>query len=583
MTDQLGRYETYTYYRNAEITPSTGDNLKSYTDRKGQTTTFNQYDPVNRLKQVSFGAGSSIQYTYDAVGRVTNILDSVSGEIGYTYQDNGCPSCSGGVNQISQETTPYSTIDYTYDANGRRATMTVSGEPVVTYGYDDAGRLSGITRNVGGVPRTYNLGYDGAGRRASVQIPLANGVDSVVTAYGYDIANRLTGMLIQGGTAQIDNLTYSYDPNGNRTNFTRNTTLPLPPAVSGTSHDTANQMLAFNGKNLTYDANGNLQSRTDVCGATTFTWDARNRLTAINGYKPDCTALTASFSYDAVNRRIAKTINGITTQFVYDVWDVTQEITSGVKTNYVRTLNIDVPLTRITGSTIRHYVKDALGSTVALTDDSGAVKTTYTYDAYGNATATGETSDNPFQYTARENDGTGLYYYRARYYSPEMQRLISEDPIRLNGGDINFFAYTHNNPIRYIDPLGLYDISFSTGFHIPVSPGVAVGPDVSSSIKNYSDNPGNSIVANPIETDVAVGVIADAGVAVGISDLSGTRGKCAGYKINLGAGRYAGAQFTLRQSQDTSKSIFNPLRYIDGLSIGLGVGIASPVSISRGL
>jgi RHS repeat-associated protein len=156
-----------------------------------------------------------------------------------------------------------------------------------------------------------------------------------------------------------------------------------------------------------------------------------------------------------------------------DGWDVIQEITSGVKTNYVRSLNIDEPLTRITGATIRHYVTDALGSTVALTDDSGAVKTTYTYDAYGNATATGETSDNPFQYTSRENDGTGLYYYRARYYSPEMQRFISEDPIRLRGG-INFFAYvdsvgkppvpqtnlyqyTHNNPVNYIDPLGLFD------------------------------------------------------------------------------------------------------------------------------
>lgn len=46
-----------------------------------------------------------------------------------------------------------------------------------------------------------------------------------------------------------------------------------------------------------------------------------------------------------------------------------------------------------------------------------------------------------FQYTSRENDGTGLYYYRARYYSPEMQRFISEDPIRLWGGDINYFAY----------------------------------------------------------------------------------------------------------------------------------------------
>jgi RHS repeat-associated protein len=90
---------------------------------------------------------------------------------------------------------------------------------------------------------------------------------------------------------------------------------------------------------------------------------------------------------------------------------------------------------------------------MALADDTGATMTTYVYDAFGNAIVSGETTDNPFQYTARENDGTGLYYYRARYYSPEMQRFISEDPIRLGGG-INYFSYTQNNPINLTDPTG---------------------------------------------------------------------------------------------------------------------------------
>jgi RHS repeat-associated protein len=94
---------------------------------------------------------------------------------------------------------------------------------------------------------------------------------------------------------------------------------------------------------------------------------------------------------------------------------------------------------------------------MAMADDAGAIKTTYVYDAFGKATATGETSDNPFQYTARENDGTGLYYYRARYYSPEMQRFISEDPIRLSGG-INYHIYTQNNPVNLVDPTGKYAI-----------------------------------------------------------------------------------------------------------------------------
>ncbi len=62
--------------------------------------------------------------------------------------------------------------------------------------------------------------------------------------------------------------------------------------------------------------------------------------------------------------------------------------------------------------------------------------------------------NNPFQYTGRENDETGLYYYRARYFSPEMQRFISEDPIAILG-KINAYAYTDNNPVNYTDPTGL--------------------------------------------------------------------------------------------------------------------------------
>lgn len=104
---------------------------------------------------------------------------------------------------------------------------------------------------------------------------------------------------------------------------------------------------------------------------------------------------------------------------------------------------------------MRYYQIDALGSVIALTDDTGAVKTIYTYDPFGNVSVSGEPSDNPFQYTGRENDGTGLYYYRARYYSPELQRFISEDPIGLLGGDVNFYAYVENDPVNQVDPLGL--------------------------------------------------------------------------------------------------------------------------------
>ena len=203
----------------------------------------------------------------------------------------------------------------------------------------------------------------------------------------------------------------------------------------------------------------------------------KEQITGISGYDSTCTALTASFSYDALNRRISKTINTTTTQFVYDRQDIVQEIQGTVTNNYIRNLNIDEPLTRIKGNgTIRHYTMDALGSVIELTDDTGAVKTTYTYDPFGNVTVSGETSDNPFQYTGRENDGTRLYYYRARYYSPELQRFISEDSILhpanvppeyklqnvpvpsfesrlMNPLNLNAFAFTRNNPVNLTDPM----------------------------------------------------------------------------------------------------------------------------------
>lgn len=142
--------------------------------------------------------------------------------------------------------------------------------------------------------------------------------------------------------------------------------------------------------------------------------------------------------------------------YLYDGLDIIQEIENGmVSANYIRTLNIDEPLARIKADgTLRFYQQDALGSVVALTDENEEIKTHYIYDPYGNTEVIEEASDQPFQFTGRENDGTGLYYYRARYYSPELQRFISENPIGLAGG-INKFVYLSNNPTNRIDPLGL--------------------------------------------------------------------------------------------------------------------------------
>jgi RHS repeat-associated protein len=113
---------------------------------------------------------------------------------------------------------------------------------------------------------------------------------------------------------------------------------------------------------------------------------------------------------------------------------------------------------------------DALGSVIALADSSGSVQTEYTYDAFGKTTFTGASNDNPYQYTGRENDGTSLYYYRARYYHPELQRFISEDPLGFSGSGVNYFTYVANNSINFTDPLGL----LAPGHHYSITRNAAI-------------------------------------------------------------------------------------------------------------
>jgi RHS repeat-associated protein len=98
-----------------------------------------------------------------------------------------------------------------------------------------------------------------------------------------------------------------------------------------------------------------------------------------------------------------------------------------------------------------------------LTDASGTVQTEYSYEPFGAVTASGSSSSNELRYTGREDDGTSLYYYRARYYHPGLQRFISEDPLEFAAGDVNLYAYVQNSPILHADPLGLYTVEYTYG------------------------------------------------------------------------------------------------------------------------
>ena len=91
-------------------------------------------------------------------------------------------------------------------------------------------------------------------------------------------------------------------------------------------------------------------------------------------------------------------------------------------------------------------------------DGTGTLQTQYTYEPFGYATQTGQANTNSYKYTGREDDSSGLDYYRARYYHPRLQRFVAEDPLNFAGGDMNLYAYVNGNPMMYADPYGLFSI-----------------------------------------------------------------------------------------------------------------------------
>ncbi len=294
---------------------------------------------------------------------------------------------------------------------------------------------------VDSITGTITRGYDNLGRLISETTPQGT------VSYSYDTASLLTGMTYSLGSSILGNLAYSYDLAGRRAqmggSFART---GLPQAVTSATYNTANELTQWGATALTYDLNGNLTSD----GVNTYTWDARNHLASISG------GSTATFQYDPLGRRTSKAVGGASTQFLYDGPNPVQELSGATPiANLLTGRGVDELFARTDAVGARHFLPDGLGSTLALTDPSGSLLTQYTYEPFGNTAVSGSTNANPYQFTGRENDGTGLYYYRARYYSSAFQRFISEDQIQFFGG-MNFYAYSGADPVNYIDPAGLF-------------------------------------------------------------------------------------------------------------------------------
>jgi RHS repeat-associated protein len=426
--DPLGAIETVSYDQNG--------NISGAVDRRGKNTAI-QYDGLNR--PVFFGYGgptyeSTVSFTFDNMNRITKAVDSIAGTITRSYDE---------IARTKVETTLSGTVATAYDAVGRRTSMTVGGQPVVNYLYDSANRVTQISQN----GSTVKLSYDADDRRQSVTLP-----NGIVITYGYNSASQLTSLGYVLGASTIGSMNYGYDLIGRRITMSGSlafTNLPLP--VNQTTYDANNRLTQWGQINLAYDANGNVTGS----GAEGYNWDARNRLTS--------TLSGAGFAYDPFGRRTQMTLSGTTTNFLYDGPNAVQQLQGASPSANMLMGGIDEVFQRTDAAGVRDFLTDALGSTIALTDPAGVMQTQYVYDAFGNTVNSGSTTTNNVAFSGREIDPTGLYFSRARYYNPQLQRFISEDPIGFSGGD-NFYRYADDNPISYKDPFGLdVTINLQTG------------------------------------------------------------------------------------------------------------------------
>ncbi len=448
-------------------------NRTKRTDHTGRITNY-EYDNLNRLKKIVYGnlvpsghpPNLQATYNYDDLSRLTSAVNE-AGTVGFTYDTRG---------RIKTTTDVFGhVIEYAYDANSNRTMLKLDGADYAAYVYDLADRLTTITNVSDSTNITF--GYDIADRLTTRTYP--NGVN---TTYEYDGMSRLTRLKDASSSATLFDRQYSYDPANQVSqiaepsqtrifgydNVDRLTSVANPPngnesyvfdAVGNrtSSHRSAaygyqpfNRLTSTAGANYHSDANGSMTRKFEWGGKRwTYFWDHENRLARATNHKK-----TVRYIYDALGRRIQRYIAGgkENTKFIYDGSDVLVDDNAGTLTKYLNGEGIDNKLRQSMGSNPGYFLSDHLGSTNGLVDSSGNINSQTAYDSFGNQTSNLNTR---YGFTGRERDDlTGLMYYRARFYDPNLGRFISEDPIGFGGGDVNWYGYVKNNPLFYKDPMG---------------------------------------------------------------------------------------------------------------------------------
>lgn len=312
-------------------------------------------------------------------------------------------------------------------------TLTVSPEPTHTPTWTVTPQLT-ITETP-----IVEMFTDPTFNSTSIQPP----VGPVTIFYVYDKLYRLEEANYSTG----EYYHYTYDPVGNRlseeTNIGTKTYL----------YDDSNRLASVDGVTYTWDDNGNLLSD----GTNTYAYDSANRLTSVNG--------TTTYQYNGLGDRISQTVNSVTTNYTLDLNTGLTQVLSDGTTEY---LYGNGRIAQVNPAA-EYFLGDALGSVRQMADANGEITFARGYDPYGVVTYTTGASQTEFGFTGEQygeyGDSTQLLYLRARHYSPADGRFTSRDTWAgdyQNPLSYNKWLYAYSNPVKYIDPTGLFPSQYAT-------------------------------------------------------------------------------------------------------------------------